>query len=208
MYFSLLQVIQGDADGEMPIELAISHDGYTFDRPFRDEKFLPVTHCREDFDGGVIWSNATPVILEDEIRFYYGAYSGVWGSEKELIVPPTGIGLATMPKDRFAGLRPDGSVGQITTRAFDLSGCSGITINADAGDGSIRLELLTESGRRVRQFTKDDATALRGDSLRHEVRWRDRRADEIPAGRYLIRIHLEDAQIFAATIRGITDSRR
>ena len=44
-------------------------------------------------------------MLEDEIRFYYGAYSqGATGSDD--IKLTTGIGLATLPRDRFAGLRP------------------------------------------------------------------------------------------------------
>lgn len=201
MYFSLLQVIQGDSSGEMPIELATSRDGYAFERPFRRRMFLPVTHSRDDFDGGVIWSNATPVVLEDEIRFYYGAYSGTWGSERTLITHPTGVGLATMPRDRFAGLRPENSGAQITTRPLDFTDCSGLSVNADAEGGLIRVELLTEEGRRVRGHDAENAVTLRDDNLRHDVRWKDRRIADLPNGRYLVRIHLERAEVYALNLR-------
>ena len=200
MYFSLLQVIKGNDTGEMPVELATSRDGYQWNRRFRDRMFLDVTHRREDFDGGVIWSNATPVFLEDEIRFYYGAYSGTWGSVETLVVPPTGVGLATMPRDRFAGLRPRTEIGQITTRCVNLQGCTALTVNADAGDGEVRVEILTPEGKRVRGFTADDAVPLEGDDLRHLVQWRERRLEQLPTGEYLVRIHLRNAEVFAVLL--------
>ena len=50
----------------MPTELGISRDGFNIERPFRDEYFIPVDGG-DDFDSGTIWSNATPIFLDDEI---------------------------------------------------------------------------------------------------------------------------------------------
>jgi hypothetical protein len=125
----------------------------------------------------------------------------------------SGVGLATVPRDRFAGLRPVAKseqptlkrplehVGQVTLRPLLLTGCREITVNADATGGAVRVELLTEDGYRVRGYSKDDAVALEGDSLRHKVRWKDRDLEKLPPGRYMLRFHLEKATVFAVTFQ-------
>ena len=83
VYFCLLQTLDFEETGEMPIELAISRDGFNWQRPFRDKYFLPVTQGRV-FDRGSIKGQATPVLLEDEgedeIRFYYSGREETWSS--------------------------------------------------------------------------------------------------------------------------------
>ncbi|MSU23276.1 MAG: hypothetical protein EXS32_05560 [Opitutus sp.] len=211
VYFSLLQMLDGETTGEMPIELAISRDGLDWSRPFRREPFLDVTHSRDKFDGGSIWSNATPVVLDDEIRFYYGAYSGLW--KGELIRKPTGIGLATMPLDRFAGITPIDQIGQITLKPLNLrSFTRGITLNADASQGSIRVEVLTKDGYRLKGdvkgastpiYAKESCIPIRGDSLRHQVRWKNFNMsfEGLPPSEYQLRLHLERATVYAINIK-------
>jgi hypothetical protein len=200
VYFSLLQIIDSAHTGLMPTELGISRDGYTVERPFRDTPFIPV-NGGNDFDSGAIWSNATPVFLEDEIRFYYGAYSGNW--KQGLVKKPTGIGLATIPRDRFAGIRPLDGTGQVTLRAVALQGICAIELNADAAKGSVRIEVLDASGFRVRGFTKEDSIPFQGDALRHLVQWKEAKLADLPDRRYTFRIHLDgDATVYALKLRG------
>lgn len=199
VYFSLLQVMDGEITGGMPIELAISRNGLDWQRPFRKELFLPVTCDHSTFDAGCIWSSASPVLLDDEFRFYYGAYSSTW--KGAMGKSATGIGLATLPRDRFAGLRPLHEIGQITLKSLPLAGCPAMTLNADASRGTIRVELLNEHGFRLRGYTKDDAAPITGDSLRHPVSWREARLDQLPPGRYRLRLHLENAEVFAITVQ-------
>jgi hypothetical protein len=207
VYFALLQVMDGEVTGEMPIELAVSRDGMEWSRPFREERFLDVTHDRERFDGGAIWSNATPVFLENETRFYYGAYSGLW--KGQLIRPPTGVGMAVMLPDRYAAIRPRHEIGQITLKPMPLEAFRrGVTVNADASTGSILVEVLTEDGYRLMGsadghthplFTRDLCVPIHGDSLRHPVRWKDSGPafDALPPGKYMLRLHLQNAEVFA-----------
>ncbi|MGI9454965.1 MAG: prolyl oligopeptidase family serine peptidase, partial [Aeoliella sp.] len=140
MYFATLQVLDAAVTGNMPIELALSHDGYRWQRPFREAMFVPPLDDKTIFDASLIWSNATPIFLQDEFRFYYGAYGHPWNSADPQQI--SGIGLATMPRDRFAGVRPTERIGQITLKAMDLSKAVSIVINADASKGSVRLEIL------------------------------------------------------------------
>ncbi|MGI9457721.1 MAG: hypothetical protein ACR2NU_14240 [Aeoliella sp.] len=203
IYFSLLQIIDSRHTGLMPIELAISRDGYEFERPFRENWFIPVDGGTS-FDSGAIWSNATPVFLEDEIRFYYGAYRGNW--KKGLITKPTGVGLATIPRDRFAGIRAIEDVGQITLKPLTIEPGSSIEVNAAAREGSVRIEVLDEYGYRLKGFTKADAAPLESDALRHVATWKENKTSDLPGGVCSLRVHLTgDATVYALNIRPATN---
>ena len=198
MYFATLQMMDAGNTGNMPLELALSHDGYSFQRPFRKTMFLPALDDKTKFDASIIWSNATPVLLEDEFRIYYGAYGHPWNSND--MYQSSGIGLATMPRDRFAAIRPIEKIGQITTKPIDLTKCRGMTINADARDGAIRVEIMNEDGYRVRGFSKDEAIPVGEDGLRQPVKWKERTLADLKPRRYKIRIHLENAAVYALTL--------
>jgi hypothetical protein len=197
VYFSLLQVLAPATTGLMPIELAISRDGFHWQRPFRKEMFLSATG-RKEFDGSLIWSNSTPVFLEDEFWFYYGAYSFPWNTNDRS--QGTGIGLATMPRDRFAGVRPIERFGQITSKPISWDGVKSLTLNADAGQGAVRVEVLSEDGYRVRGYSKDDAIAIQGDGLRQPVRWKEHQVSDLSESRYILRLHLDHAEVYAVTL--------
>ena len=91
-------------------------------------------------------------------------------------------------------------IGQITSTPIDLKGCRGITINADARHGAIRLEILNEDGCRVRGFSKDEAAPIHQDGLRLPVKWKERTLADVAPRKYKIRIHLDNAAIYAMTL--------
>ncbi len=207
VYFALLQLADFETHGLQPIELALSRDGDTWQRPFRKTMFFPVNEPGH-FDTGRIWSNATPVVVGDELRFYFGGAENpwhfgrkenVWGSKKNKL-PLTGIGLATLKLDRFAGVKPLERIGQLTLHPRSLAGVKRITLNAAAVKAAVRVELLDASGRRIPGFTKADAVPLTGDSLRHEVKWQSADLTKLPARDVTIRVHLDRAEVFALTL--------
>ncbi|MDG2384808.1 MAG: hypothetical protein P8N76_24275 [Pirellulaceae bacterium] len=203
VYFGLLQRLDfGGFDrggtGNMPAELATSRDGIEWRRSYSSRSFLPVTGDGETFDAGCLWTNSTPVILPDEIRFYYGAYPS-WTADVER--SKSGIGLFTLPRDRFVAIQPRGKQGQITLKPIRLSPEMRISVNADARGGEIQIELLDSSGYRVSGYTKDQSMPLADDNLKHPVRWRKSRLADLPSEGYQIRIHLTNAKIFAITIQ-------
>jgi dienelactone hydrolase len=218
-YFCLNQILsaRGEAIGAkadaMHIELMISRDGLGWERPFRDQPFIASRD--QAFSSGGVFTNSTPVILDDEIRFYYGGYnSGAIGGGDKLTDPSqqSGVGFASIILNRFAGIRPVAvsaqstlkrpleNVGQITLKPLDLHGAGDIAINADASEGSIRVEILNEDGYRMRGFSEDDASPITGDSLSHNVMWKDHALDKLPAGKYSLRLHLDNAEVFAITL--------
>jgi hypothetical protein len=211
VYFCLNQLLdRGAGGGVIDIELMTSRDGIKWERNFRDQRWLTRSAQPKQFDSGSIFTNSTPAVVGDAMRFYYGAYGGGATGEDE-INGVSGIGLVTLPRDRFAGVKPVAKsdqptlkkplehVGQITFRARDFTKTRGIRINADASSGSIRGEILNDAGRLVRGFTKDDAIAVTGDSFAHPLRWTSRTLDQLPAGagQYHLRLHIERATVYA-----------
>ena len=184
--------------GNMPAELALSRDGINWNRSFQDEMFLPVTGDGETFDAGCLWTSSTPIYLPEEIRFYYGAYPG-WNSDLEN--DSTGIGLAILPRDRFAAIEPTDAIAQVTLKSIQLRNVKRVTINADATDGDVRVELLTAEGYRVAGYTRDQSVIITGNSFRHPVNWEGKMVADLAAGRYQLRLHLKNARLFALTIQ-------
>ncbi len=202
VYFGLAQILDfGGFDrggtGNMPGELIVSRDGVRWSRPFRETAFLPVSGDAKTFDAGCLWTNAMPLQVGDELRFYYGAYPS-WNSDHDSSA--TGIGLRTLSIDRFAALRPRENAAQITLKPIDLSGARGMTLNADARGGRIRVEVLTAGGYRVPGFAKDEARPISVDGTRVAASWQNRTLSDLPPGRYQIRLHLEEAEIYALSI--------
>lgn len=214
-YFCLNQILNRREGGTMNIELMVSRDGLTWDRPFRKDLFLPRAPG-DQFDSGSIFTNSTPIVLEDEMRFYYGAYGkGAVGGGSQIVGKDqlSGVGLATLPRDRFAGVRPVArsaqptlkkpleNIGQITFKPLELKDCTAILLNANAQAGSVRAELLDEDGYRVKGFTASDAVPLHDDGLRQRVTWKGVTVSQLPARRYHLRLHLDNAEVFAVTFQ-------
>ena len=210
-YFALAQVLdRAKGGGVIDIELMLSWDGFNWRRPFRNSFFFARAGGKQ-FEGGSIFTNATPIMLKDEIRFYYGAYSqGATGADDTK--PMSGIGLFTIPRDRFAGLRPVAlsnqptlrkalhHIGQVTMKPISLPDYGAITLNADASKGEIRVELLDAKGYRIKGYTKEDAEVITGDSLRHSLSWKERTLADLPPGEYMLRIHMKKASLFALNL--------
>jgi hypothetical protein len=209
VYFCLNQLLdRGTGDGVVDIELMTSRDGVRWERDFRAQRWLPRNPQAGQFDSGSIFTNATPVIVGDEMRFYYGAYQhGATGGDN--LTGASGIGLVTLPRDRLAGIRPVEKsdqptlkkalehIGQVTFRPRELAKIQSITINADATKGSIRPELLDAAGRLVPGCTRDDATAITGDCFTHPVQWTSRKLGQLPPGQYHLRLHIDRATVYA-----------
>ena len=142
MYFSLNQILDRSV-GTMDAEFMSSRDGFRWDRSLAGAFAIP-RGAPGRFDAGSVITNGTPVILEKEMRFYYGGYRGtaiggvglnnqVAGAKDYF----SGVGLATTPRDRFVavGINPKSpvkgqkkdkpqlvnTIGNVTLRPLDLT---------------------------------------------------------------------------------------
>ena len=99
--------------------------------------------------------------------------------------------------DQQTLLTPLEHIGQVTLKPLDLSRIESITLNADARQGSIGVEMLTERGLRIKDFTKEDALPITGDALDHPVVWREKSLADLGEGLFILRVHLERATAYA-----------
>jgi hypothetical protein len=211
-YFAAMQILdRATRGGVVDVELATSRDGFHWERPFRKPLWLARSTGR-DFDSGSIFLAAQPIVLETEIRFYYGAYGqGATGGTDYNFA--SGIGMASMPRDRFAGLQPLArsdqpilkhpleNVGQVTLKPITIGRSCSIEVNADASTGEIRVEVLDGDGKRVQGFSYDEAVPIKGNSLKHAVQWKSGGLSGLPEQQYLLRILLKNATVYAITVR-------
>lgn len=198
-YFALLQILnRAERGGIMDCELAISRNGLHWQRPFRQPYFLPRNRANL-FDSGSILTNGTPVILADELRFYYGGYSeGATGADDTQLT--TGVGLATLPRDRFVALCPRQTIGQVTLKPIAIHDYQAISLNANAQGGVVQVELLDNEGRRIPGFDRAHAVPITSNHLRHPVEWEDIRLDQVAVDSVMLRIYVENAELFAVTL--------
>jgi hypothetical protein len=215
-YFSLNQILDRPGGGTMEIELMTSRDGLDWQRPFRHERWL-TRSSGEQFDSGCILTNADMVIEGREMRFYYGAYSsGAIGGGSNITgnQQKSGVGLVSLPLDRFVGLRSEAQpptpkvknppdIGQITLKPVDLGGRAEIYVNANTMNGAVWCEILDEQGFRFPGFEKAACTPLKKkDTTRFRFAWKDKKLADLPAGTYHLRLHLQGATVYAITLHG------
>ena len=161
---------------------------------------------------------------------YRGTAIGGVGLGKQVIGTRdyrSGVGLAVIQRDRFVAIVPDpavssrnslkvtretvgkaapksakpNTIGQVTLKPLDLRSVTEITINADASKGRVFVEILNEDGWRVRGFSKEDATAITADTLSGAVAWKEASLRDLKPGLHMLRIHIENAKLFAVTLR-------
>ena len=172
-YYIALYQDQHDPQN-MPIELAVSRDGEWFRHVKPGSKVIPLGPAGA-FDSMTILASM-PVILEDEIRIYYGG-----GSELERSGGPpskwlTQPGLATLRRDGFTAieLAKGADEGVVETIPFrPPRGSRTLHVNAHCGPrGSIRAELLdVATGQALPGYSLAECQPVSGDHLDATVIW-------------------------------------
>ena len=169
----------------------------------RDQVFLQYGEHKKEWDWGQIYSYHAPVVYDDKIWVYYtGLGSRHWSNYHGDDRPPkSGIGLATLRLDGFVSVQPvsDQKAGTLTTRPFVFLG-DDIQINADASNGSVRVEILDANGKPIDGFSAAECQALRGDQLRHTLRWKEKQNCRQLKGRPIrLQFYLDQSKLFSFT---------
>ena len=164
----------------------------TWDRDFRDNK---------DKDNFLLMQGSI-VNTEGRTFIFYGATTP--GGNTGPVM--ANIGVATLPRDRFACLQmiPDApGGGYFVTRALTLERGGQLFANVDVPDGSsVRFSLVDENGLETLEgYGFDDASVPVTSGLDTALRWRDR--PTLPKGTpFRIRAHLQgNAKMYALTLR-------
>ncbi|MAG94412.1 MAG: hypothetical protein CMJ48_11775 [Planctomycetaceae bacterium] len=176
----------------MPIELAVSRDADTFHHVKPGSKVIPVGDP-DDWDAQTVLPS-TPVILDREIRLYYGGGTErkppLDGRPKWVALP----GLATLRRDGFTsiGLVSDKQSGSLVTIPFRLpQPRARLHVNVDCpGKSRLRAELLdAKTGEPLLGYSLAECKVITGDQFDATITWTVNAT--LPRTTNLVRLHLE-----------------
>lgn len=167
--------------GSMDTQLIVSRDGRAWRRVAGRQVFL--APAPGAWDAGRVFPGTTMIVKDDEIRIYYtgvGTRHGEgWGS--------MGIGLATLPADRFVGMEhvDAKTPGVLETIPLHFAN-DNLLINATCDKDALHVEILNEDGSPVAAFGRDQCRLIRHDALRYRAVWADgdvtRTFADLPSG--------------------------
>jgi len=177
-------------------ELVWSGDGINWHRlPAQAQKLSLNVGPKGSWDAGMVILFEKPLLVGDEMRFYYGGTDSPHN-----IFGEGAIGLATTKKDRLIGVTslPDTS-GRILTRPLKING--DLFINAQA-DGEIRVEVRSAiRDEPLEGWTAEECTPFRGDNLDSPVQWGNKKLSELKGEIVRLRFQLKDATLYAFDIK-------
>jgi hypothetical protein len=180
----------------LDIELAWSRDLVTWSRPPAEGRAALIPFGRPgEFDCGCIMGVANaPVVVGDELWFYYGG----WDNPHRSWASQASIGLATLRLDGFASMQAGDQEGWLLTKKEAFRRPE-VLVNAKVRPGgSIVAELLGDGGKPLSGFTRADCRPFTGDSVRHRLTWRMRTFPEGKPRRDLrLRFLMRDAELYS-----------
>ena len=156
-------------EGHIYVQLVSSRDGRTWERVGDGTPVLGLGP-EGDWDRGMVAIGNSLIEEGDEVRACYGGWNATHGGATLDGEAATGsIGLATWPRDRFAGLRARPAGGELSVTVRDSGGR--LHVNADATGGSLSAGFSVD-GRAIPGLDVSDCVPITGDSLDHLVQWR------------------------------------
>lgn len=188
-----LHEAQADSPRTIDVQLAWSWDLVNWTRPWPRRAWLA---CGKEgsWDGGVIVTARAPVLVGDELWFYYGGCNGRH-DDKRL---QAAIGVATLRLDGFCALVAGEEEGWIISRREPMRRAE-VIVNARVAPGGYLLaELVDRHNQVIRGFSRQECRPVEGDSVRHVLRWKtERLPDEVLRSDCKIRFWMKRAELFS-----------
>ena len=214
----------------LDVQLITSRDGINWERTAERKPFIP-RGGPGTVDSGEIYAAKEPLIVGDELWFYYGGFivdhgitydqlgrpahppadnSVTWGygqETKQLLAQRGGtINLAKLRLDGFVSMDAMEAEGYLVTRPF-LCENGDLLINAYARGGQITVAVLDAKGQHIGDyysgFKKIDCSPFDSDSLHHKVTWRHYVSLASLKGQTIrLKFYLRNAQLYSFTLKG------
>jgi len=193
------------------VQLVSSRDLLHWER-LGDRQPVIARGAPDDFDSHMIFYHSFPIPVGDEWWVYYAGFNeghaARWIYDEPMrrqYQADVKAGRRHFQKFGLAKVRRDGYIsrdagpkgGTLSTRLLQ-PGASHLELNAVVAEGgALTVEVQDEQGRPLPGFAATDCTPVTGDSLRHQVRWGDRRGDDSWRERPVhLRFHLRDAALY------------
>jgi hypothetical protein len=157
--------------GDMDVQLMTSRDGRDWQRVANRGTFLEP--APGTWDEGRTNTSTTMFVKDDKVWIYYTGMDTRHG--ESFMSTASGIGLATLPADRFVAVTADqpGQQGILETKQFTFEGRE-LILNAELpSDESLQVEVLGSDGNVLAGYDRTHCRLTRHDALRWEVNWID-----------------------------------
>jgi hypothetical protein len=157
------------------VELDCSRDGRVWTRVGPGQPFMDFNPNRDTWDAGKMRPVAM-LEVEDEIWIYYNGKP----TDVEINNPQfpdsqrvgNSVGLAKLPRDRFASINASDEVGTLITRPLDFEGHRLHVNVAVAKGGEVRVEVVTHDGKPIPGYSVTDCVPIGGDGIDMPVSWK------------------------------------
>ncbi len=165
LFIGLISIYKNPGNETIDIQLTVSHDNRNWTRVANQATFIP-NGAPDSWDSGMIFT--APLLNHGEqTLIYYGGWNGAHNKKNRR----SGIGLATLRKNGFVSLDAGSEAGTVTTPAMrNVHGP--LLVNANAGDGELRAELLNAGGIPIPGYTAADCLPVKSDGIAQTIRWR------------------------------------
>ncbi len=186
VYLGLVAVFRPRED-RVHTELAWSPDSITWHRIEPGTPFIGNSPNEGDYDWGCVYAAAGPVVLDNEIRIYYGGSNGKHTAWRDGF-----LCLATLRPDGWAGYEPldHDKPAVVTTCAIRPDG-QPIRVTADVTEGgSVKVSIVDPNGKALNTAQSIVQSVTDG-----ELQW-DRK---IEAGAIRLRFELSRAKAYSFT---------
>ena len=209
MHLGILNVLH-QVDNTLDMYPHHSRDGLDWKR-FQYHRPLVPRGGEGSYDEFDIESPTQPLVVGDELWFYYGGMSvhhdwWIMGQEEGLDAPEVRdrslsqnghhLCLATLRLDGLVSLGATIREGYVETKPFRSDGAR-LFINAQCRPGGyVEVEVMDHWNNVSAGYSRDECHRFTGDSVRHRVRWASRdTVDEAALGAKL-RVHLKNAELY------------
>jgi hypothetical protein len=190
LFFGVVQTYER-GNGRLNAELAWSDDGEHWDMLPKHPTLLDVGKAGA-WDAGMVGLAESPVLVGDELWFYYGGFALPHDTKLENVAA---IGLARAERERLVGMRPRSvDAGTILTRPFVPSGRR-LTVNTVVR-GRLTAELRTDNNKPVPGFTLSDCDTVTRTGFSQQLSWKGRGLGECSEQEVRLLFRLEDADLF------------
>lgn len=181
-----------DETGEFNQQVAFSRDGLTWRRPWRGN-FNGVGPPGA-WDCGMVLGPVDPIVLDTELRVYYGGFDIIHHSPAKTF--NSAIGFGTLRRDGFAAWVADETTGVLTTQPMTCLG-DALQVNVDAAFGQVEVEVADADGQPLPGFERQRCSSIRADAVAAPVVWDGRTLAELVGQTIRLRFYLTQARLFA-----------
>ena len=154
----------------------LSNDGLSFREPAQEWVFLKIGPDGTWDEGGLMQGQGFENV-GDKTYIYYGSGDlRTWTAYKKPIPPRGGVGLATLPRDRFGDLRvydTDEGASEFVTNDVRLKPGTRLYLNAEGlgADARMKIELLTHEERPLTGYSGAQAALISRSGFQIPVMW-------------------------------------